>query len=379
MIRLAVDAREYSSPNRLTGIGRFLTNIVAPLAVGPEFEFVLFTLAPDAVPSRLLHLPGVRVERLPRTPHPFFQDQFVLPRAARAVGADLFFSPTFTGPWFPGMPMIITVHDIMLLRVPAVSPLRRLLTLFQIWSSIRRCQKVITVSKFTERDLVDIFPAAGDKTVVMYSDIGADWFRLLTDHSATPAPAVSPTTFAPFFLYVGTFRPHKNVDLLIRGFHAAVSSGRLPRHCLVLIGGDDDNTDRVMRLIRKLELGKRVYVCRDVDDFSLSRFYHAADWFITASQYEGYGYPPVEAMIAGCPVVCHPVTSLIEVVGSAALPITTLQELEIARALAQAAEMGAADRQKLIDAGNRQCRLFTPGQTADAFARLVRSLVATSG
>ncbi|MEI8079084.1 MAG: glycosyltransferase family 1 protein [bacterium] len=372
MIRCAVDAREYSRPNRSAGISRFLTNIVAPLGAGTEFEFNLLTLAPDSVPSKLQNLPGVRLDALPQSCR-YGLDQWMLPRAARAGGAQFFFSPFHKAPFFPGLPLVVTVHDIGFLRLRTLTAGHRLLARLRLRLTLSRASKVICVSKFTERDVQDLFPGAADKTVVLYSDLGADWYRQLTDHHPRPAPAVSPAAFGHYFLYCGNFKPHKNVDQLVQGFHAAAN--KLPEHNLVLIGGDADNTPRLRRLIRRLDLERRVYICRDIDDFSLSRFYQAADWFVTASGYEGFGYPAVEAMIAECPVICHPVTSLIEVAGGAALPIHSPTPGGIAATLIRAAQMNVAERQEFIAAGHRQARLFTPGQTAQAFARLCRTLV----
>ncbi len=375
MIRCAIDAREYRQPNHLTGIGRFLTNMIAPLGEHPEeFEFVLFTGSPDAVPAKLQRLPGIRIEELPRRGRRVI-DEWLLPRRARELKADVFFSPGWQGPLYPGLPMIVTVHDIMFLRLPALPPVVRALTRWHLRSIIRRARKVITVSKFTERDLADLVPAAADKTVVMYSDIGADWHSLLVNRDRHAPPAVPPETFGRYFLYVGNFMPHKNVDLLVKGFHDALNTGKIPQHRLVLVGGDDENSGRILRLVKRLELEKKVFVCRDLDDFSLSRLYQSADWFVTASEYEGFGYPPVEAMIAECPVLCHQTTSLIEVVGSAALPITTLTVPEMCNALLRAVRTTPAERQEFIDAGRRQSRLFKPGHTAEDFARLLRSLI----
>lgn len=374
MIRCAVDAREFSIPGRLTGVGRFLINILAPLAgTGSGFEFHLLTHAPDSVPSKLQQLPGIHTVALP-VGQALQVDQWLLPKAARDLGAHCFFSPTYNGPLLTRMPSVITVHDIMLLRFPGLLPPRRLLLRLHLSLVIRRCTRIITVSKFTERDLIDMFPAAAEKTVVLYSDIGVDWYNSLTDRSRATAPSVSPERFGKFFLYVGTFKPHKHVDVLIKAFHAALVAGKITDHCLVLIGGDDENMGRILRLIKRHDLDKKVFVCRDIDDNSLSRFYQAADWFVTASAYEGYGYPPVEAMLAGCPVICHQGTSLIEVVGSAALPITDLSVPEVMASLVRAAAMGPAERQPYCQAGERQVRLFKPGQTAEGFARLCHSL-----
>ena len=377
MIRCAVDAREYTHPNRLTGIGRFLTNIVLPLGNNSnEFEFRLLVRSPEAVPEKLRTLPGVVIETLPGNRPPAYLEKVYMPHRAREMKADCFFSPWHKGAKLPGnIPLVITVHDLAGLRLPDMSAWRKVIAKWRLGNTIRRSQKVIVVSKFTERDLVNLIPAAAEKTVMMYSDIGADWFHTLRDRVNAAPPPVSPVPYGKFFLYVGTFKPHKNVDLLIRSFANGVRDGRLPAHNLVLVGGDDVNLGRINALISRLGMEPRVRVIRDIDDYSLSRFYHAADWFVTASQYEGYGYPPVEAMIGECPVICCQTTGLIEVVGSAALPIPVVSEVEMVAALTRAAVMNSRQRQNYVASGSRQCRLFKPGQTAEAFARLLRSLV----
>ena len=380
MIRCAIDAREYTHPNRLTGVGRFLTNIVLPLgAKASEFEFRLLVRSPEAVPEKLHKLPGVVIETLPHNRPPAYLEQVYMPHRAKEMKADCFFSPWHKGAILPvSMPLIITVHDLAGLRLPDMAAWRKMIATWRLRNTIRRCRKVIVVSKFTERDLVNLIPQAAEKTVVMYSDIGAEWFATLRDRCSTMPPPISPVLHGKFFLYVGTFKPHKNVDVLIRGFAAGVRDGRLRAHNLVLVGGDDANLGRINGLISRLGMEPRVRIVRDIDDYSLSRFYHAADWFVTASQYEGYGYPPVEAMIGECPVICHQATGLIEVVGSAALSLPVVSDVEIAASLTRAAGMNSQQRQEYVEAGSRQCRLFNPGQTAETFARLLRSLVTPS-
>jgi glycosyltransferase involved in cell wall biosynthesis len=352
--------------------------MIAPLATGTEFSFSLYTHSPESVPHRLAALPAIRVRHL-APGQTQWVDQWRLPHQARRDGAELFFSPYYKGPLVPRMPLIVTVHDIMFLRLPGLRPLTQALTRLQLRSVIRRADKVITVSRFSERDLVDLFPRAAGKTVVLYSDMGEEWHRLLAGAQGKFGADDPVIRGRRFFLYVGNFKPHKNVDLLVRAFAALFARpGRCPSQRLVLVGGDDENAPRIQALIRQLGIDDRVSVLRDIDDARLSALYRAADWFVTASAYEGFGYPCVEAMVAGCPVICHQATSLIEVVGSAGLPIAGLTVEDVANALELAAGTSPSDRDQLVQAGRRQARMFAPGETAQAFAGLCRSLMSTA-
>ena len=374
MLKIAVDAREFVVPGRSTGIGRFLENLVAPLAGGEnDLEFTLLAQHPGAVPDRLTRLPAVTVHALPHG-QPQWVGQWVLPRVADRLNADIIYSPHYKAPLFSPLPVVMTIHDIMFLRLRTLPPLVYSATKAALRAALRRCEKVIVVSRFSERDLVDMFPCAEEKTVVLYSDLGDEWHRLLR---ASTGPPPRPEFPVPdrFLLYVGTFMPHKNVDLLVHAYEAAVASGELEPFELLLVGGDDRHEPAVRRLITKRGLDSRIHVYRDIDDATLSHLYKKAEWFVTASAYEGFGYPCVEAMVSGCPVICHQTTSLIEVVGSAALPIAALTVEEVATSMIRAAQAGTEDRQTFIDAGRRQARLFTPGQTSAAFGALCRTVV----
>ena len=373
-MRVAVDAREFVVPGRSTGIGRFLENLLAPLAGGEhDLEFALLTQHTDAVPDRLTRLPAVSVHALPNGQAQWV-GQWVLPRAADRLNADIIYCPRYKAPLFASLPVVMTIHDIMFLRLRTLPPLVYSATKTALRAALRRCEKVIVVSRFSERDLVDMFPCAAEKTEVLYSDLGTDWHRLLCAPTCPPSHPDLPVPDR-FFLYVGTFMPHKNVDLLINAYQRALESGELDSFKLLLVGGDDRYDVVIRRLITKRGLDGRVHVYRDIDDATLSHLYRKAEWFVTASSYEGFGYPCVEAMVSGCPVICHQTTSLIEVVGSAALPIAALTVEEVATSMARAAQTSSEDRQTFVEAGRRQARLFTPGQTSAAFGALCRAVV----
>jgi len=347
--------------------------MLLPLGSDPDLRFHLFTRNPEAVPSTLRVQPSIVVHALPRAPA-FWIDQQTLPARAAALECDLFYSPYYKGPLTTTLPLVITVHDITFLRLPLLPRYKRALIGLYLRAAVGRAARIVVVSRFTERDLIDCVPKAKGKTVVLYSDMGQDWCERLAACRTSGDPPVSPEPYVPYFLYVGNFKPHKNVDSLVRGYAIARESGRLHGLNLVLVGGDDANAPRIERLVSQLNLQDSVHILRDLDDDSLVCFYHRARWFVTASKYEGFGYPCVEAMVAGCPVIYHPATSLMEVVGGAGLQIPEVTPSEIAATLIEAAELPEEERRRYINAGRRQARLFTPGESARAFGVLCRKI-----
>jgi glycosyltransferase involved in cell wall biosynthesis len=90
-------------------------------------------------------------------------------------------------------------------------------------------------------------------------------------------------------------------------------------HELILVGAEGWLTDEIHATLRDLALGNRVRLAGYADHAALPSWYSAADLFVYPSLYEGFGWPPLEAMACGTPVVTSNVSSLPEVVGDAAL------------------------------------------------------------
>ena len=177
-----------------------------------------------------------------------------------------------------------------------------------------------------------------------------------------------------FFLYVGNFKPHKNVDLLVQAFARLVQERQVNDRRLLLVGGDYRNRHRIDALISKYGMTNHIFIHPNVSDFDLHRLYATADWFVTASGYEGFGYPPLEAMTAGCPVICCPCTSFPEVVGNAALEISGLTVEGIMNVLRQALNMQPAGKLDLVERGKKQAKQFLPSSAAGNFARILLEL-----
>ena len=117
----------------------------------------------------------------------------------------------------------------------------------------------------------------------------------------------------PYVLFVGALRLHKNVPLLIRAFSRV--AGEI-KHDLVIAGKKDKDYKAVMRQIKIEGLEKRIKIIDFVEGKDLRSIYSAADLFVWPSAYEGWGFPPQEAMACGTPVIVSDGGALPEVVGA---------------------------------------------------------------
>ncbi|MFA7159257.1 MAG: glycosyltransferase family 1 protein [Kiritimatiellia bacterium] len=363
---IGVDAREFTGTGK-TGIGRYLENLLAPLVRKGDNAFVLFTGRAESIPPSLV-APSVKIVPLPSLPA-IVLDEAVLPALARRENIDLFFSPYYKIPLSGPFKRIITVHDIMFLRRNDLSRLARAAVGRRLLASGRRADIVLVDSDFTGGDLALFAPGLRPKIQRLYPDLAAAWLEPV-DVASIAAARKRFALDGPLLLYTGNFKPHKNVDSLVEAF--ARIDGNKPR--LVLAGGDERNSLRIEKLIRDRGLAARATVIRDINDEVLRALYAAADWFITASEYEGFGYPALEAMASGCPVICRTCTSLPEVVGKAAVEIKTPGAEGITEALRRAFAMPAAEKAGRAASGRERAEMFAPGSAAAGFARILGAI-----
>ena len=354
-----------------TGIGRYLENLLAPLIRASGIDFIFFVNRRESIPANL-RTPSLKMIALPVLPT-MVVDQVVLPRLARREKVDVFFSPYYKVPFAGQFKKIITVHDIMFLRQEGLSSIARFLVVRQLRVSARRADIILVDSDFTGKDLVDFMPSLKCKIHRLYPDLSADWLKPVDPADVSRIPK----TYADgksFFLYVGNFYPHKNVALLVKAFARLVQDRQVNNRRLLLVGGDAMNLRRIVKLIHEHGMTNHIIVHPDVSDFDLRGLYAAADWFVTASGYEGFGYPVLEAMASGCPVICHLNTSLSEVVGKAALEISGLTVEGIMNALLKALSMQPAEKLNLVERGKNQAKQFLPGTAAGNFSGVLSSL-----
>jgi glycosyltransferase involved in cell wall biosynthesis len=268
-------------------------------------------------------------------------EQFTLPNAVKSAGADVFFAPGYTAPLTVAAPLVLTIHDVSFFAHPEwfsfrEGARRRTLT---AWSA-RRATRVLTDTDFSRAEIVRFLglPASRVQTIPLG----------LSRPGNAPEPA---TPREPVVLYVGSIFERRRVDRLIAAFDL-VAAG-VPDARLEIVG---DNRTRRPRLdlealSKGMRHGNRIHVRSYVDEATLSDLYRRASVFAFLSEYEGFGFTPLEALSAGVPPVLLDTEVARETCGEAARYVDpNAATQDIARAItdlllnadARAAVMGHA-------------------------------------
>ncbi len=349
----------------LSGVGYYTARLLASLANGAASGVVdrLIVLS-----NRELDLPAgprVQVPAGARFPVRSLWMQLVLPRLLRRLRPDVVHYTNYLAPVWSGVPYVVSVHDMSVSLMPQFHTLKkRLLTSRLVPIVARRAARVLTPSESTRRDVVRL--------------LGLDPGRVLVIPYA-PAPVFRPTPpdparlqalglRQPYFLYVGTLEPRKNLVRALGAF--ARAAGALPDHRFVLVGQRGWKYDEIVREAARPDLAGRVTLAGYVPEVDLPTLYAHATAFVYPSLYEGFGLPVMEAMASGVPVLTSRSSSLTEIAEGAALLVDPLDEAELADALvALATDEGlrASLRAKGLERASGYTWERTARETAQAY------------
>lgn len=254
------------------------------------------------------------------------------------------------------LPWVLTVHDLGVLSQPAYfSKARRWMLRRMLAEASRRAEAVICISRATADEVVRFAPKGiAAKIRVIASGVGEPFFA-----PADPAELASvsdlPPPSAPFFLFTGSMNPRKNLVRTVRAF--AAIADQIPHH-LVLVGSAGWDSDPLLAEIMRSGVAARIHRPGYVTDAQLRALYAAADAYLYASLYEGFGLPILEAMAAGCPVLTSNISSMPEVAGDAALLTDPTDDRAMAADLFRLGR-DAGLRRALAAAGLERARGFT--------------------
>lgn len=288
------------------GMGRFARQLVAPVGAS------VLGLAPD----------GVSADEWPcvsggRGFFPWWE-QVELPRLCREQKLDYLLCPYNTGPLrsIGNTRLIAVVHDLIYMKPWSVLPPAR--SLYQTAGRVyrrhvvprlaRQADVVLTISRFTQRELVETLGLREADVQVIPCAISDDWF----------APPLSRAEREPYLFTVAGEVPSKNVDRLLQAF--AVARPALDDDARLRIAGIKvEHHAHFLERAHALGIASHVELLGYVSRDELREQYRRARAFVFASLFEGFGIPPLEAMASGTPVACSNTTSIPEIVGTCGL------------------------------------------------------------
>lgn len=274
-------------------------------------------------------------------------------------------------------PTVLTVHDLIFERYPHHHKwTNRLFLTVGMRLFVRAANRIIAVSQQTKRDLIELYGTPASKIAVIYQGI---------DPSFQPAAPVlvqqvrarytlrdQQGALRPYLLMVGTLEPRKNHLTAMRALLQLKSAG-LP-HCLLIAGGQGWLFEPIQAQVATLGLTNDVQFTGYVPAADLPALYSGAAAVLQPTLYEGFGFPVLEAMACGAPVVCSNSSSLPEAAGDAALLVPPTDAAALAAAVRQLiTEPGLADR--LRTRGINRAAAFRWERCAQATVEVYREVV----
>ncbi|MBD3425613.1 MAG: glycosyltransferase [Candidatus Omnitrophica bacterium] len=351
-MNIGIDAREFKR-GVYTGLRTMLDDFLCHSAARKEHDLVLFCNQH----TDMEHLPAFAKKVLIPERNTFLWDQYELPRAISREKIHVFYTPYVKTPLWRVCPYVNMICDIIPLKRPRRGGIAGLAEKahFYVYSFLfgHRAVKTVTLSRDARCKVARRFCMGPEKLKVIYPSvspnrIGEDIRRTLSEYGIEK----------PYFLYVGNFKPHKNVGNLIEAF-SRLPRDILGRYRLVLVGGKEESLQHVKGKISDLGLDERVTPLPNVDTNTVRSIMQNADIFVFPSLEEGFGIPPVEAMASGVPVASSDLAPMTETLQEAAVYFDPLDPDDISKAMAGLARDESL-RSRCIEKGLKRAGEFDP-------------------
>lgn len=325
-MNIGIDARMYGP--KQTGIGNYIAYLIEHLAkVDKKNRYTIF-LRKDGYSS--FKLQDSRFEKV-FADYPWYswQEQWEFFLLLQRQNIDLMHFPHFNVPLAYRKPFVTTIHDLTPKHFPGQkvgkSWLRRKAYDVVLAHALKKARAIITPSLFTKNDMQKHFPdILSEKVHVIYEGI---------PNLKPEARGQKLEARKPYILYVGVWREHKNLAMLIHAFHVLKKRG-LP-HSLVIVGEPDMYYRSLSLLWKNLGLEYAIHTPGFVENEYLQHYYKGADCLVLPSLYEGFGLVPLEALRAGTPVAVSNIPALREILGKSAVFFNPKSKEDMAKQIAR--------------------------------------------
>lgn len=287
---------------------------------------------------------------------------------------DVFWSPHLNFSCFGNQAgkKILTVHDLSFLRYPEFFSARK-----NFWHQGLNIKKlvdkydlIIAISENTKVDLMELLGVPEEKIKVIYSGLNQDAEIISSDEAKNFKEKHDLNE--RFILYLGAIEPRKNVSGLVEAYNL-LRDKHLPLtdYQLVLAGSRGWKNKSVYKKVADSLYRDDIKFLGYVSRAERNWLYSNASLFVYPSYYEGFGFPPLEAMSHGLATITSDVSSLPEVVGNAALTINPYSTLDLARAI-ETLLLDVDLRKKYATKGLERSKLFSWQKTAESYLNLFK-------
>ncbi len=299
------------------------------------------------------------------------------PKIDKLLGVDAFLMPhiNFIALSF-GCKSILTIHDLSFLRYPEFFSFRKNFwhKMINVKKLISDFDQIIAVSENTKQDIIELCQASSEKVKVIYSGIDRQYRKINNDNNNFARVKEKYNLPKKFILYLGTLEPRKNVEGVIQAYDKLRMKNKgLAEVKLIIAGGKGWKSKNIFKVWQESKYKNDIQFLGYIDSVDKVYLYNLAALFIFPSFYEGFGFPPLEAMACGAPVVISFASSLPEVAGEAAIMADPYNITDIANAMEQVLTNHGLQND-LIKKGLAQARRFSWEKTAKEYLEVFRGL-----
>lgn len=290
--------------------------------------------------------------------------------------ADVIWSPHFfLLPKPKNAKRIITFHDLSPEHFPNLYPLRK-----RVWhwqqnyrNQMNQADHLIAVSEFTKKDIISTFGIQEKKVTAIHSGINP-FFKYIekTDAGLRLFQNANNLT-RPYFLFVGTLEPRKNISRIIRAFSLFKEREGCKNFELIIVGKKGWLFNSIFNEAKKSLFSSDIRFWGEVSYDELRYLYNGAFGFLWPSLFEGFGHPPLEAQACGVPVIASNRSSLPEVLQDSAL-LTSPQNIEEIVVAMEQLVLHNEIRETLIARGYENIKRFSWRATSDSLIKVIESI-----
>lgn len=357
-MKIGIDARLWGEG----GVGRYIRNLCINLSeIDNKNSFVMFVLKRDRkTVEESIKNKNWKVVTAESRWHSF-SEQLRLPRIINKEKIDLMHFPYFNVPILYTKPFIMTIHDLIYHHFVSGQASTLPLWLYgfkmiayrlTIKNAVRKAKKIIAVSEFTKRDIINMLGVKEEKIDVIYE--AADDFQ---------SADYKQKDLGKYFLFVGNVYSHKNAGLLIEAFK--ILHRENPDIRLAFVGRDDLFYQKLKKKLGKLVDSKNVVFFDNVSDAELGALYKNAICLIRPSLMEGFSLPPLEAAANRCLVLASDIPVHREIFNGAITYFDPYSINDILSKMKKIMNLSKKEKEDILNKTMKKVREFSWEKTAE--------------
>jgi glycosyltransferase involved in cell wall biosynthesis len=364
MIKIAIDARMINH----SGIGTYMKNLLNVLI--EDYHLKLLGNSSE-IQKHIKNSDKVEIIEF-NSPIYSISEQIIFP--VKIPACDLFLSPHYNIPLAPirAKKRIVIINDANHLAFYNLLSLKqKLYSKFMMKAAVYKSDKIIAISEFTKSEILKYLTVDNEKIKVVH--FGIDSEKIESElHDSLSIKSIP----AKYLLYVGNIKPHKNLINLLKAFEIILSSHN--DYKLIIVGkkeGFITGDNEVFKIVENNSLLKaNIIFTGYIENRELYNYYKSSSIFVFPSLYEGFGIPPLEAMICECPVVASNITAIPEICGDAILYVNPMQPEDIAEKVNTLIENRYL-REELIKKGKLQITKFSLAKFSYNLKEVIKEVI----